>query len=67
MDKAKSILASKTFWFNALAGLYAFAQSQGLIAAIPAPWGEFIVLGGNMLLRLVSAQPVTLSLPGQPS
>ena len=56
----KSIFTSKTFWFNVIAGLGAFAQSQGLLTIIPDPWGPPIVALINLLLRYVTIQPVTL-------
>ena len=60
---AKSIFASKTFWFN-------FAALCGLVAqwAIGHHWiapadSAFLIGAANIVLRIVTNQPVTL--PGQ--
>lgn len=60
---AKNILASKVFWFNAIAGVIGFAQQQGLFAGIPDPYGPAVVILGNILLRFLTTQPVSLSAP----
>jgi hypothetical protein len=60
MTDAKSILLSRTFWFNVIAGVIGICQSEGLLAAIPAPWGPVIVMVGNLVLRYVTTKPVTL-------
>lgn len=60
---AKNILASKTFWFNVLALVLGFAQEQGLFALIPEPYGPAALALGNIILRAVTTQPVTL--PGK--
>jgi hypothetical protein len=63
---AKSILASKTFWFNIIAGAGAFAQSQGLFTLIPDPWGPPVIALINILLRYITTQPVALMASSTP-
>lgn len=58
----KSILASWTFWFNILAAVYEVAANFGLIANLPPEAKTIVLLVGNLLLRLKTTQPVTLSL-----
>lgn len=62
MDKVdpKNILKSKTFWFNAIAGVIGLAQQYGLFEMIPAPYGAAAVILGNLVLRVVTTQPVTI-------
>jgi hypothetical protein len=57
----KSLFASKTFWFNVIAGLGAFAQSQGLLTLIPDPYGPPIIALVNIVLRYITTQPVALA------
>ena len=63
MTDAKSILLSKTFWFNLVAGVIGICQAEGLLTAIPAPWGPVILMVGNIVLRYVTTKPVTLGPP----
>ena len=59
---AKSIWTSKTFWFNILTGGLALVDQlspmlpENLRGAIPT-----IVMVGNILLRFVTTQPVSIS------
>ena len=57
---AKSILLSRTFWFNVLAGAIGVCQAQGIFTAIPDPWGPLVVMLGNIALRYITTQPVKL-------
>ena len=59
----KSIFASKTFWFNVIAGVIGVCQAQGLFTAIPAPYGPAVVALVNLALRYVTVEPVTLPRP----
>lgn len=54
---AKSILTSKTFWFNIV------TAALDLAKILPPKYAVPVLFAGNILLRLVSNQPVTLSLP----
>lgn len=57
---AKNLFASKTFWFNLVAFGLGFAQEQGLFTLIPEPYGPAVLALGNIVLRLVTTQPVAL-------
>ena len=63
MGTAKSVFASKTLWFNLLAGAIGLAQQQGLFSLIPEPYGPAVIVLGNLLLRLITTQPVALTTP----
>lgn len=67
MEQPKPIWKSKTFWFNFLA----FVLSAAAILADPvqygeevAKWATVVITAGNIILRVVTSQPV--SLPGSP-
>ena len=59
---AKSIFTSKTFWFNVLTGGLAILDQvtpvlpPSVQSALPA-----VIMLGNLLLRYLTVQPVTLS------
>jgi hypothetical protein len=54
----KSILTSKTAWWNVLTLL---AQTLPSVSGIiPQPWGIIATALGNILLRIVTTQPVTV-------
>lgn len=58
---AKPLWKSWTVWFNVLAGVYASLEAAGVIAALPAHVQAIIVIVGNLLLRLKTSQPVSLT------
>jgi hypothetical protein len=61
--KAKSLWSSKTFWFNVLSGALEVAQILLDFRVIEA---DKILMGmavGNVILRYVTKQPVTVT-PG---
>ena len=53
----KSIFASKTFWFNVITLAISLGQGQ-LGIQLPADVSAAIIAVGNVLLRIVSSQPV---------
>lgn len=55
----KSIFASKVFWFNVTSGAVALASGQ-MGVNIPAKYAVPVLTIGNILLRFLSNQPVTL-------
>lgn len=67
---AKPIWESKTFWFNFLGLIVEFAASPAALKLIPADWMPYITAGDlfiNLILRLLTTQPVTLTAPTGPS
>lgn len=57
----KSILASKTFWFNLLTGLAGAVEASGLVDVVPTEWQGPILIGMagvNIVLRALTYQPV---------
>ena len=54
---AKPLWKSKTFWLNILAS----AVQLGLPNLIPQPFGMFVLAGLNIGNRLLTNQPVTLT------
>ena len=57
---SKSVLSSKTVWFNLAAGILGVLQSSGVVNLIPAPYGPALWALGNLILRVVTTQPVTV-------
>lgn len=59
----KSIFASKTFWFNVIATtLDILAFTQAAPQFLPPTWAPYLSLAqgiGNILLRRLTASPVT--------
>ena len=58
----KSLLGSKTFWVNALAGGVATLTALGSITFLPAavvPWVATALAIANILLRAITGQPIT--------
>lgn len=64
---AKPIWQSKVFWFNALALVVLVAGAFGFAGFTPdtklAEYGAVVVTIINLILRFVTAQPVTIK-PG---
>lgn len=63
----KSLFASKTFWVNLLGGIGTVAGAYG--GFIPPQYAPIVMGAGaiaNILLRMVTHQPVTLSTPTVP-
>ena len=57
---SKNVFASKTFWFNAISTAVTVASGQtGL--NIPPKIAVPVVAIGNIVLRLLTKQPVTFS------
>lgn len=66
----KSIFASKTFWTNLVAGVVALLEGQQVIDLFSAetlPYVAAFVFGLNIVLRYITTQPVSLTLPSAPS
>ena len=65
MEQAKSILLSKTLWFNVIALIVLVAGSFGFTQAEIDPnletYALVIVTVVNILLRLVTKQPVKIA------
>ena len=65
MEQAKSILLSKTLWFNVIALIVLVAGSFGFTQAEIDPnletYALVIVTIVNILLRLVTKQPVKIA------
>lgn len=59
-DVSKSLFASKTFWFNVVTA----AVSLTGVLPIPAETATIIVGVGNVLIRLLTNQPVHVATPG---
>uniref|UniRef100_A0A6M3XEU6 Holin n=1 Tax=viral metagenome TaxID=1070528 RepID=A0A6M3XEU6_9ZZZZ len=60
---SKPWYTSKTLWFNVLAFIAAVVASFGYSGQLPAEWEQYVgvaVALANILLRLVTKQPVTL-------
>ena len=53
----KSLLLSKTFWAN-IAGL-----ALTLSGVLPQKWGVPVMAAANIILRLISNQAITISIP----
>jgi len=65
---AKSILASKTFWFNFAALVLALAEAKEFIDVLPAGALKYVpavVSVVNILLRLGSVRPVAMIAPSE--
>lgn len=57
----KSIFSSKTFWFNVLTLVVTYGGT--LTNALPAEFAQYaigVVAIANVLLRLITTQPVTI-------
>jgi hypothetical protein len=57
---AKSLFKSKTFWFNLIGGMVTLLQAQGVFALIPQPYDALVLAIGNVVLRIVTTQPVSV-------
>jgi hypothetical protein len=61
----KWFLGSKTIWFNVIAFAVAVAQAFGFAGFTPDPqmaeWVTVAVAAINILLRLITTQPITFS------
>lgn len=61
---AKPFYASKTFWFNVLALIVMVANAFGFAGFEPdasvTEIGTFIIIAINLVLRLVTKQPLKL-------
>lgn len=58
VSKAKSLLASKTFWFNVLAAATAFGMSAAGVN-VDTTIQAVVIAGGNTVLRLLTKQPIS--------
>lgn len=56
---AKSIFVSKTFWFNVISAVN-FGLNAAGIPTIPPEAADAVTVIGNIVLRFVTKQPVTL-------
>ena len=61
MDNVKSVFASKTMWFNVLMGASQIAQTLVEINALTGTPAVVVTVIGNMLLRMITDQPVALT------
>lgn len=60
MDEGKSLVASKTFWVNVLT--LAISAGGYLSGMVPPHWQPWLAGGlaiANVLLRLITEQPIT--------
>lgn len=57
---SKSLLQSKTFWFNVASGAVSVASGQ-MGFTVPPKVAVPVLAIGNILLRLLSSQPVTFT------
>jgi len=58
----KGLLRSKTFWVNALTGVVAVLAAVGSISVVPVvaiPWLGAGLAIANVLLRLMTKEPIT--------
>jgi hypothetical protein len=62
---SKPILLSKTFWLNMVGLLILVVQYLSGVHYIPAGIAEAIIAIGNLILRVVTVQPVSLGLTPQ--
>ena len=56
----KSIWSSKTFWFNVITILLGFAEVVAKTYPIPPEVLALIIGLGNLVLRMITSQPVTI-------
>ena len=56
----KSILKSKTFWFNIAVGAFAMIEKSVADMGITDGWIVTVLTVGNLILRTVTKAPVTL-------
>lgn len=66
----KSIFVSKTFYVNLIAGVVSFLEGQqvlDLFSAATLPYIAAAVFGLNIVLRYVTTQAVSISVPSAPS
>ncbi len=59
----KSLFASRTFWFNAAAGIVAILSASDVVKIIPTRYGPITsaaVAIINIILRLYTSEPVTI-------
>jgi hypothetical protein len=57
----KSLFTTKTFWINLLMAALTILDMQYFGNMVPEQIKALIVLGVNMVLRLLTNQPVTLA------
>lgn len=57
----KSLFSTKTFWVNLLMAILTILDMQYFGNLVPESIKAIIVLGVNMVLRLLTNQPVTLA------
>lgn len=61
MEETKSLWKSKTFWFNAITGFVSVVGTVQAIIPPPAmPYVAGVVAIGNVVLRLITNQPVKI-------
>jgi hypothetical protein len=64
LSASKPVWQSRTVWFNVIVGVLewlAMHAEAGTLPAALAPYGIWILLFGNVLLRLITNGPVTLT------
>jgi hypothetical protein len=57
--EGKSLLQSKTFWVNLVAGVVQFVDGFGGWNLIPQPWGVVAQSIANIVLRVLTDKPIT--------
>ena len=62
----KSFLQSKMIWWNVLALVVTVAGTTAFQATLPPSWLVYdvaVAAVGNIVLRFITTQPITVSLP----
>lgn len=63
MEQTKPWWESKTIWFNVLSGAVDLAQTLGGVGVLPPGVLPLVVAVGNVLLRIITSQPIGTAPP----